>query len=100
MTLFLDNVVFDNDFFTIDTPDGSLLTLNQVNESLLDLNDDKAEIKVINIEVQKTDGEILKCPCIIGLGNDILEVRTEYKDLEGETLTSDNMKYCVIEIYE
>lgn len=100
MTLYLENVIFENDFFYIDTPDGGLLTLNRLNESMKARDEMEAEVKGINIELQKPDGDILPCSCIIGLSNDLLDIQTDHKELEGAPLTSENMKYCVINIYE
>ena len=58
-----------------------------------------AEIKAINIEIWTYDEEVIKCPCVIGLGNDLMEIKTNYTEYEGKVLTPDNMGYCTIEIY-
>lgn len=98
MTIELDKVAFVNDFFSTPLPDGSIMILNKVDESLLS-EDMSADIKAINIEVWTYDEEVIKCPCVIGLGNDLMEIKTEYTEYEGKVLTPDNMEYCTIEIY-
>ena len=98
MTIDLSKVEFVNDFFTVTLPDGNLLVLNKVDEDFM-ADDIECIVKAINIEVQK-DGEYVTCPCVIGLGNDIMQINTEYKEYEGEVLTPENMGYCTIEVYE
>lgn len=98
MTIELDKVVFTNDFFSTPLPDGSIMVLNKVDESLLS-DEEFAEIKAINIEIWTYDEEVIKCPCVIGLGNDLMEIKTNYTEYEGKVLTPDNMGYCTIEIY-
>jgi hypothetical protein len=99
MLINLDKAVFTNDFFTSQLPDGSLLVLNKVDEDFLS---DGAEcvVKAVNIEIQDTEENIISCPCVIGLGNELMQITTEYKEYEGEVLTPENMVYCTIEVYE
>lgn len=99
MLINLDKAVFTNDFFASQLPDGSLLVLNKVDEDFLS---DGAEciIKAVNIEIQDTEGNIISCPCVIGLGNELMQITTRYKEYEGEVLTPENMVYCTIEVYE
>lgn len=98
MTIELDKVVFTNDFFSTPLPDGSIMVLNKVDESLLS-DGEFAEIKAINIEIWTYDEDVIKCPCVIGLGNDLMEIKTNYTEYEGKVLAPDNMGYCAIEIY-
>lgn len=99
MVIDLSNVEFENDFFSTILPDGSILVLNKVDESLA-LDNLSAEIKAVNIEIQTDEDTVISCPCIIGMSNDYLSIDTAYTEYEGEVLTSDNMKYCTIQIYE
>lgn len=98
MTIELDKVTFTNDFFSTPLPDGSIMVLNKVDESLLS-EDVSAEIKAINIEIWDTEETVIKCPCVIGLGNDLMKIETDYKEYEGKVLTPENMGYCTIEVY-
>jgi hypothetical protein len=98
MIINLDSIEFENDFFSITLPDGSLLVLNKVDENFT-ADEEDCVVKAINIEIQKEE-EYITCPCVIGLGNDILQINTDYKEYEGEVLTPDNMGYCTIEVYE
>lgn len=104
MILNLNEIDFVNDFFSISTPDGNQLILNKIDESLTissRASNAVLEINNINIELRKRDDSFVKCPCVIGMGNEYIHIDTEYKeDFEGAVLTSDNMKYCTINVYE
>lgn len=102
MTLILKDITFINDFFYIDTPDGDILVLNKVQEELTIANravNQSLHIDNINIGIQ-TDDKFIKCPCVIGMGNQFIKIETDYKTLEGAVLTSENMEYCTITVYE
>lgn len=99
MTISLDKATFVNDFFTTPLPDGTTLVLNKIDESLL-YEGELAEIKAINIEVQDDEGNAVSCSCIIGLGDSLTKISTDHTEYEGEVLTSENMEYCTIEVYE
>lgn len=101
MTINLSEIEFDNDFFMTTTPNGDELILNKMDESLkIDSEEETVlNIKNINIELVKTDNTYVKCPCVIGMGDEYIHIDTDYKDLEGVVLTSENMKYCTINIY-
>lgn len=101
MELLLDKITFLNDFFAVTMPDNNTLILNKVDESLkIDSVDVIIDFKCINIEIYTTEGTYITCPCVIGLGNEFIKIETKYKEYEGEVLTSENMKYCTITIYE
>ena len=98
MIIDLSKVNFTNDYFSTILPDGSFLVLNKVDEDFLSDNVE-CVVKSINIEIQ-TDEETISCPCVIGIGNELMQISTEHKDYEGKVLTPDNMVYCTIEVYE
>lgn len=100
MTIELDSITFTNDFFSVALPDGSTVIINKVDEDFITENDDECTVQAITIEVQDLDGNIISCPCVIGMSNDIMEIATKHTEYEGEVLTPDNMGYCTIEIYE
>lgn len=100
MTIELDTIEFLNDFFSTALPDGSSIIINMVNEDFITEDGEECVVKAINIEVEDLDGNIISCPCVIGMSNDIMEIATEHTEYEGEVLTPDNMGYCTIEIYE
>lgn len=100
MTIELDSITFTNDFFSVALPDGSIIIINKVDEDFITENDDECTVQAITIEVQDLDGNIISCPCVIGMSNDIMEIATKHTEYEGEVLTPDNMGYCTIEIYE
>ena len=99
MQISLDKVTFINDFFSTMLPDGSMLVLNKVDEDLV-AEGAECIIKSVNIEIQDTQGNVITCPCVIGLGNDLMQITTNYKEYEGVVLSPDNMVYCTIEVYE
>lgn len=101
MEIYLKNVTFENDFFTIGTPDGGTLRLNKIDEKLnvsVLLKD--VEINRINIEYESSEGTVTLCSSIIGLSNNLMEIQTNNRELEGEVLTAENMQYCTIVVYE
>lgn len=99
MIIDLSNITFTNDFFSKMLPDGSMLVLNRLDENLFE-DGKECTVKAISIEVQDYDGNIITCPCVIGLGNDLIKINTEYKEYEGKVLSPDNMAMCTIEVYE
>lgn len=103
MIIDLSEIEFVNDMFNTIIPSGDELILNKIDESLrIDSEGEvlTAVIKNINVEILKQDNTYVSCPCIIGISNDYLSIDTKYKEYEGESLTSDNMKYCTITVYE
>ena len=101
MTYCNKNVIIENDFFTVGTPDGGTLRLNKIDEKLnvsVLLKD--VEINRINIEFESYDGTVTLCSSIIGLSNNLMEIQTNIRELEGEVLTAENMQYCTIIVYE
>lgn len=99
MTIDLAKVKFTNDFFSTSLPDGSVLVINKVDEDFI-TGDNECIVKALTIEVQQDEDTIISCPCVIGLSNDLLEIKTAYTEYEGEVLTPENMLYCTIEVYE
>ena len=99
MVIDLSKINFVNDFFYADLSDGSVLVLNNVNESVKS-EEEIADIKQINLQVVRLDSTILPCSSIIGLGNDILIIKTDYKEYEGKILSIDTKDYCMVEVYE
>ena len=101
MEIYLKDVILENDFFTIGTPDGGTLRLNKIDEKLnvsVLLKD--VEINRINIEYESSEDTVTLCSSIIGLSNNLMEIQTNIRELEGEVLTAENMQYCTIVVYE
>lgn len=100
MLIDLSKVEFTYDFFSASMPDGNLLVLNKVSEDFL-VEGEEITIKRINIVVQPVNGENnLLCSSVIGIGNDYLMLKSDYTEQLGKVLTEDNMKYCMLELYE
>lgn len=101
MEIYLKDVILENDFFTIGTPDGGTLRLNKIDEKLnvsVLLKD--VEINRINIEYESSEGIVTLCSSVIGLSNNLMKIQTNIRELEGEVLTAENMQYCTIVVYE
>ena len=101
MEIYLKDVILENDFFTVGTPDGGTLRLNKIDEKLnvsVLLKD--VDINRINIEYESSEGRVTLCSSVIGLSNNLMEIQTNNRELEGEVLTAENMQYCTIVVYE
>jgi hypothetical protein len=98
MIVDLSKVTFTNDFFSLPLPEGSTLVLNKIDESLLH-EESSAVIKEITIEIWTIEEQVIHCPCVIGLGNDLMQITTDHKEYEGKVLTPENMEFCTIEVY-
>lgn len=101
MEIYLKDVILENDFFTIGTPDGGTLRLNKIDEKL-NVNTllEDVEINRLNIEFESYEGTVTLCSSVIGLSNNLMEIQTNIRELEGEVLTAENMQYCTIVVYE
>lgn len=110
MTLDLSEIEFSYDFFTSVMPSGNQLVLNLIEEDFITNSTDEGgnevetETKIhgINIFVEFLDEEQdnALCSSVIGTSNDYFELTTEHTEYLGKTLTTENMKYCTIEMYE
>lgn len=101
MEIYLKDVILENDFFTIGTPDGGILRLNKIDEKLnVNALLEDVEINRINIEFESYEGTVTLCSSVIGLSNNLMEIQTNIRELEGEVLTAENMQYCTIVVYE
>lgn len=115
MVLDLSQIEFQNDFFTFDLPDGSVIVFNRISEDFVasvntsvktrsaDLS--KTDIHRINIQVTKYDDygnitEVISTSDVIGFSDVMYRITTEYTQYEGSNLTEENMKYCKLEYYE
>lgn len=100
MIVDLSEIEFVYDFFSLPLPNGNTLIMNKVDEDFL-INGDETIIKGINIVVALEDGsENVLCSSVIGMSNDYFTINSGYPEYVGKILTSDNMKYCTMEILE
>ena len=84
MTIDLAKAEFVNDIFSTGLPDGSIIIINTVDEAVTSPEyTGECIIKGVNIEIQTLTGETVSCPCVIGMGNDLMQIKTDYKDYEG-----------------
>ena len=100
MTLDLSEVDFSYDFFASTMPSGNRLVLNKIDEDFIS-SDVETKVNGINIVVELLDTEeSILCSSVIGTSNDYIAVKSSYKELQGKTLDTDNMKFCTIEMFE
>lgn len=110
MVLDLSEIEFTYDFFTSVMPNGNQLVLNLVDEDFIATSIDdggntiETETKIhgVNIYVEFLDSEQdnALCSSVIGTSNDYFTLSSEHSEYLGQTLTTENMKYCTIEMYE
>lgn len=100
MTLDLSEVDFSYDFFASTMPSGNQLVLNKIDEDFIS-SGMETKVNGINIVVELLDTEeSILCSSVIGTSNDYIAVKSSYKELQGKTLDTDNMKFCTIEMFE
>ena len=100
MILDLSEVDFSYDFFTSTMPGGNQLVLNKIDEDFIS-SAMETKVNGINIVVELLDTEeSILCSSVIGTSNDYIAVKSSYKELQGKTLDTDNMKFCTIEMFE
>ena len=100
MTLDLSEVDFSYDFFTSTMSGGNKLVLNKIDEDFIS-SGMETKVNGINIVVELLDTEeSILCSSVIGTSNDYIAVKSSYKELQGKTLDTDNMKFCTIEMFE
>lgn len=113
MTINLSELNFTNDFTSVPMPKGNTLVMNKVNESLkiteAKLEDNKevtitenlmsTAIDTYNIVVVTDEGTYL-CPAVIGIKNDFFVITSDYEEYNGCLLTSENIQFCKMEIFE
>lgn len=96
MTIDLSLVTFDNGLFQTELPNGNILYMYELEESLGTEKGDKV-LNGIIIEIQNGD-EITGQPTIIGLEEGSVQVLTDYEEIKGQVLTSENKDKCYMEI--
>ena len=100
MTLDLSEVDFSYDFFTSTMPGVNQLVLNKIDEDFIS-SGMETKVNGINIVVELLDTEeSILCSSVIGTSNAYIAVESSYKELQGKTLDTDNMKFCTIEMFE
>lgn len=109
MTIDLSQLQFENDFSSVDLPDGNTLSFYKVDESLV-AGEESQDIKAICVEITlyETDEETGEtvvagtsiAPCIIGLGDERILISTLYTEYQGQGLSEDNIAYCTLEYYD
>ena len=101
MTIELDKVVFTNDVFSTMLPNGNYIVLNKVDEAFTAEGfEGESFVTAVNIEIIDVDGSSIPCSVAIGLSNEYIQVKTDYKEYEGEVLSPYNMEFCTIETYD
>lgn len=90
---------FDVDTFSLEYTSGKIIDIIFIDESFLD-NGSPCDIKDCIVQIRNTaDDTRLKCPSIIGLGNDLMIIHSDDPSLLGQKLSAENIDDCYIEIY-
>lgn len=99
MTIDLSLIEFENDFFQTELPDGSILALCKLDEAIAS---DEGDVVINNILLQLTDTEenITTIPSVIGMSKGSISLLSDYEELLGQVLTSENLSKCTIEVSE
>lgn len=96
MIVNLSEVQFVNDFAYINCESGATLVLNKLAENI----DDLVEINNVNIALVDIDENYIDCNMAIGLSNDYIRLFSDYKEQEGQILTTENIALCQIEVFD
>lgn len=104
MEIKLEQEAFINDMFMVTIPSGASLVFNIIDEELSE-KDHKSILNVNRINIQAITEEngityYTDCSSVIGLGDPVIKIVTDYKELEGKVLTKDNMHLCRVIVYE
>ena len=99
MTYNLDEAVFDNDFYSLETGKGDTIILNLVDEQIA-YNNEEIAVNAINIAVIDSDSSYHDGVNVIGEGNEFYEIKSDYTQYVGLPLNKDNIKYCTLEVYD
>ena len=102
MTIVLSEIEFTNDFFSTTLSDNRTIIINKVNEDFeCSSGQHTCTIDSLLIQILDTDGETLAdCTRIVGMSDDYISINTDYPEYEGQMLSSENMNYCEVEVYE
>lgn len=95
MTYDLSKVVFQNNLFTYETEDETLL-FYALDESI-DYNGDATPIKEILIATVDEEGNQTLLSSVIGLTYNGFRLTSDNAELEGAKLSLDNMSQCKLE---
>lgn len=94
MEVDLSEIEFENDFCSIDMPDGNTLVIYKINEDFLNTDNEEIVLDRYILEVIDEDSIAYLCSSVIGQVNDYFTLTTDYTDYLGDVLTSDNIQYC------
>ena len=98
MTIDLSVVTFDNGLFQTDLPNGDVLYLYALDESL---GTESADVVINEIIIELLSGDtITNLSSIVGLTQNRISLLSKYTDVVGTKLTTENKDYCYIEVYD
>ena len=97
MTYNLDSIVFDNNFYVLDIGGGNTVIFNLVEEDIA-VGSEVTEISGVNTAVVDSEGVYHTSVNVIGLSDNFYSLNTEHTEYLGKSLTSENIKYCTLEV--
>lgn len=102
MTVALNRELIENDYIVFSYGNNKRLIIVFVDEEY-GLNEVSFPINTCLVYIEETLEEEVKktkCPCVIGLGNDLMRLFSVNNALESKQLNIDNVDECQVELYE
>lgn len=99
MFIFPSLTDFNSDIFSYDYTADANITIIFISEGFSVAN---VPVEIDNTVIQLTDkstGKSIRCPSIIGMGNDLMRVVSDDPTLQGQRLSPENLDECYVEIY-
>lgn len=109
MIIDLSAIQFENDSFSYDFPDGNVLKMYLLDESLV-YGEKAQDISAVALELvlygtDEDTGETIvtgnkTAPCVIGMCDEYMKIDTLYSQYKGQILTKDNISFCTLEYFD
>jgi len=101
MTINLEAIKFDNNYFATDLPSGLRLIMYSCDESIKDDNTgEDVDVKEILLVLEDEEGNQTLCSSVIGMSNDFFSLKSNVEELQDKKLNIDNKASCFIEVFE
>ena len=101
MTINLESVNFDNDYFATDLPSGVKLIMYSCDESIKDTGTgEDIPMKEILLVIEDVDGNQTLCSSVIGIANEYFSLKSNFEEYQDKKLNIDNKNFCYIEVAE
>lgn len=95
----LNEAVFDNDFYSLETAKGDTIIFNLVDEQI-GVGAEELSVNAVNIAIIDSDNNYHDGVNIIGEANKFYILKSDYTQYVGHPLDKDNIQYCTLEVYD